>query len=402
MKYSGSVAGPLVSVVLPVYNREDTIARAINSVLNQTYTNLEIIVVDDCSTDQSLRKIREFQDDRISVIALNQNAGANAARNKGAMAAKGQFIAFQDSDDEWAEDKLEVQICDMVNRNLSASFCAHYLIENTGQSIVPKDYEDKEKYETGLTDVLAKHNVISTQTLVVGKGAFMAIGGFDEDMPRLQDYEFAIRLVQKEKIGYIARPLVSVYRMNESISTNMEVFGRAVALLLVKHGEFLNRESILSFFLQNELAAGDGSRLYEDCVQLQEILEKNQIDNVNILKYAVEYIARQNCQHNRVHGRLYESQLNRLESNHFVIYGAGNVAESIYAKLREKGVYPKCFLVTGSQEREMIEKTPIYRLDEWMDTEIMVVVGVASALQGEIIDGLLQRNYRHIVCYPYL
>ena len=240
MKYSGIEETPLVSVVLPVYNREDTIARAINSVLNQSYTNVELIIVDDCSTDHSLRVAHEFQDDRVNVIALQQNVGANSARNKGAMEAQGQYIAFQDSDDEWFRDKLETQIRDMVDRKLTASFCAHYLIDGVGSTIIPKDYTDQEKYEAGLINVLVTRNVISTQTLVVRRDAFMAVGGFDEDMPRLQDYEFAIRLVQKEQIGYIARPLVSVYRTNESISTNMEALGKAVALLLVKHGAFLN------------------------------------------------------------------------------------------------------------------------------------------------------------------
>ena len=108
MKYSGIEETPLVSVVLPVYNREDTIARAINSVLNQSYTNFELIIVDDCSTDDSLRVAHEFQDDRVNVIALQQNVGANSARNKGAMEAQGQYIAFQDSDDEWLDRKSVV------------------------------------------------------------------------------------------------------------------------------------------------------------------------------------------------------------------------------------------------------------------------------------------------------
>ena len=402
MKYSGIEETPLVSVVLPVYNREDTIARAINSVLNQSYTNVELIIVDDCSTDHSLRVAHEFQDDRVNVIALQQNVGANSARNKGAMEAQGQYIAFQDSDDEWFRDKLETQIRDMVDRKLTASFCAHYLIDGVGSTIIPKDYTDQEKYEAGLINVLVTRNVISTQTLVVRRDAFMAVGGFDEDMPRLQDHEFAIRLVQKEQIGYIARPLVSVYRTNESISTNMEALGKAVALLLVKHGAFLNRESVLSFFMKAEFTSRDGGCLYEDLTQLQNILEENHVTDINILKYAVEYAAEQNCLRNRVQCRLYENQLNRLESDHFVIFGAGNVAQIIYSELGNKGIYPKCFLVTGPKEREIIDKTPVYTMDEWEDVDIEVVVGVALTWQNEIIDGLLKRNYRHIICYPYL
>lgn len=208
---SSDLSAPLVSVVIPVYNRETTVGRAAASVLNQSYTNLELIIVDDCSNDNSLQVIHEFQDKRIIVITSEQNSGANAARNKGILAAKGQYVAFQDSDDEWVKDKLKIQMQDMINRDLSASFCAHCLIDGRIKRIVPDDYEDKLKYENELMNVLADCNVVSTQTLIVKRDVFDKIGYFDEEMPRLQDYEFVIRLAQKEKIGYIACPLVLVY-----------------------------------------------------------------------------------------------------------------------------------------------------------------------------------------------
>ncbi|MDE6946038.1 MAG: glycosyltransferase, partial [Anaeroplasmataceae bacterium] len=178
MKFS-EITTPLVSVVIPVYNRDDTVGRAISSVLNQSYKNFELIVVDDCSSDNSLKVICEFQDERIRVIALKRNLGANAARNKGIMEARGEYVAFQDSDDEWDKDKLQLQIKDMLSRNLLASFCAHRLIDSVRETIIPNDYDNKEKYETELADVLANHNVISTQTLVVRKDIFRIIGDFD-------------------------------------------------------------------------------------------------------------------------------------------------------------------------------------------------------------------------------
>ena len=136
----------MVSVIIPVYNRVDTIKRAIDSVLCQTYKNLELIIVDDCSNDNTLQVIREFQDKRMKVITSERNSGANAARNKGIMAAKGQYVAFQDSDDEWVQDKLKIQLQDMIDRDLSASFCAHCLIDGMSECIIPDDYEDKLKY----------------------------------------------------------------------------------------------------------------------------------------------------------------------------------------------------------------------------------------------------------------
>ena len=401
MKFS-EITVPLVSVVIPVYNREDTVGRAVSSILNQSYKNLELIIVDDCSNDNSLKVIREFRDERIRVVELKKNSGANAARNKGIMAARGQYIAFQDSDDEWDEDKLQIQMRDMLDKNLSACYCAHRLIDNAGETIVPEDYENKEKYETGLINVLANYNVMSTQTLIIRKNIFEIINDFDEEMPRLQDYEFAIRLVQKEKIGYIAQPLVSVYRTKKSISTNSEALQEAIALLLIKHRDFLNKESLISLFLYNELSAKDVSQLYVKCVQFQNVLAKKNIYDVNILEYVMGHIAQKYNLVNQVQERLYEHQMDELKSDKFVLYGAGYVAQKIYKKLKDKCIYPRCFLVTSDKKEERINGIPVYTVKEWADKEIMVVVGVAATSQNEIIDTLISKGYKHIICYPYL
>lgn len=404
MKFS-EIITPLVSVVIPVYNRDDTVGRAISSVLNQSYKNFELIVVDDCSSDNSLKVICEFQDERIRVIALKRNLGANAARNKGIMEARGEYVAFQDSDDEWDKDKLQLQIKDMLSRNLLASFCAHRLIDSVRETIIPNDYDNKEKYETELADVLANHNVISTQTLVVRKDIFRIIGDFDEEMPRLQDYEFVIRLVQREKIGYIAQPLVSVYRTQISISTNTEALQQAIILLLKKHGDFLDKESLISLFWDtelNELDLGETTRLYANCVQFQNMLAKDNIYDVNITEYVVERLAQKYCLNNHLKKRLYEHRMSELESDNFVLYGTGYVAQKICRELKDKSIYPRGFLVTKNKKEEAINGIPVYTVEEWNNRDILVVVGVALTLQNEIVDTLICKGYKHIFCYPYL
>lgn len=102
----------LVSVVIPVYNRADTIKRAVESVLEQTYKNVEIIIIDDGSTDGTIDQLKELEQMESSIRVFKQDhKGANAARNLGIEKARGGFIAFQDSDDEWLPSKLEKQIC---------------------------------------------------------------------------------------------------------------------------------------------------------------------------------------------------------------------------------------------------------------------------------------------------
>lgn len=98
---------PTVSVVIPTYNRAHLVGRAIQSVLNQTYQDFEIIVVDDGSTDNTEEVVKSFNDPRIRYIRHDQNRGGSAARNTGIKMARGEYIAFQDSDDEWLPEKLE-------------------------------------------------------------------------------------------------------------------------------------------------------------------------------------------------------------------------------------------------------------------------------------------------------
>lgn len=97
----------MVSVIIPSYNRENTIVRAVNSVLNQTYKDIEVIVVDDCSKDRTLELLSSIKDERLKFFKLEKNSGACVARNFGIEKANGEFIAFQDSDDEWLPEKLK-------------------------------------------------------------------------------------------------------------------------------------------------------------------------------------------------------------------------------------------------------------------------------------------------------
>ena len=112
--------GSLVSVIVPVYDCENFVGETIESVLNQTYNNLELILVDDCSRDNSLRIISEYasKDSRVKIIESRRNRGTAVAFNKGLSKAEGRYIALIDSDDLWVEDKLEKQIKFMREGNI--------------------------------------------------------------------------------------------------------------------------------------------------------------------------------------------------------------------------------------------------------------------------------------------
>ena len=128
---------PLVSVITPIYNSENFLEEAISSVLNQTYSNWELILVDDASTDGSGKIAQKFysEDSRITYEKLPENRGPAVARNRAIELAKGEYIAFLDSDDFWAPDKLEIQVDFMQRKTCDVSFSSYLLVDKEGNSL---------------------------------------------------------------------------------------------------------------------------------------------------------------------------------------------------------------------------------------------------------------------------
>lgn len=126
------MSAPLVSVIMPLYNCERYVREAVDSVLAQTYGNLELIVVDDCSSDASPQIIELYGDSRIRLLRHEVNRGAAAARNTAIEHARGDYIAFLDSDDAWYPDKLEKQMAFMDRKGAALSFTAYETIEEDG------------------------------------------------------------------------------------------------------------------------------------------------------------------------------------------------------------------------------------------------------------------------------
>lgn len=123
----------LVSIIVPVFNAEKFLKETINSVLNQTYENWELLLVNDKSTDKSTDIIKSFKDKRIKLIELKQNSGAAVARNTGIKAARGSFICFIDSDDLWKKTKIEKQVKFMKEKDSSFSFTSYEFADETGK-----------------------------------------------------------------------------------------------------------------------------------------------------------------------------------------------------------------------------------------------------------------------------
>lgn len=217
----------LVSVVIPTHNRDHCIKESIESVLNQSYKNLELFVVDDCSTDDTDAVIADIKDDRLKYIKLDKNMGANAARNIGIERAKGKYIAFNDSDDCWHSDKLykQMKYMKLLERTehapIGAVYCGFERIKD-GESLgmIP-DFSSQGEHIIGyIYEYMQSHMFISTQTLLFNREILKEVGQFNESLKRLQDWELMLRVAAKYKIMPIQESLVDVKVSGDALSNN--------------------------------------------------------------------------------------------------------------------------------------------------------------------------------------
>lgn len=229
---SGGGEKELVSVVIPTYNRAGSIYESCQSVLGQTYSSIELIVVDDCSEDNTEEIVRGIKDPRVRYIRHERNQGACAARNTGIQEARGTYIAFQDSDDYWFPEKLEKQMKALQSSDAEICFCGYIHKESEKVQVRgPSCY-----YRPGIQKQdLATVFGIGTQTLLI-KRVVLLKNLFDQEMPRFQDLELLLRLVHRYRVYYCDEALVLYRTGKDSISANGERLVRACSLLLEKHG----------------------------------------------------------------------------------------------------------------------------------------------------------------------
>lgn len=189
---------PLVSVVIPTYNRGELILKTIGSVLNQTYKNIEIIIVDDNSTDNTKKIISTLSDPRINYIKLERNTKGREARNRGIMESKGKFIAFLDSDDCWLPNKIESQLKYMYCKanNLDNILCFTDLIQDNGRWKKRKTNKSFHRETNIMEYILAENNIVQTSTYIIS--TILAQDTlFNPTLPKHQDWDFCLRLTRK-------------------------------------------------------------------------------------------------------------------------------------------------------------------------------------------------------------
>ncbi|PWL95931.1 MAG: hypothetical protein DBY13_00970 [Lachnospiraceae bacterium] len=391
----------LVSVIIPLYNRQDTIQRAVDSVLSQSYSNIEVLVVDDGSTDHSIEMLEKYHNDnRVRIFCQEYNQGANAARNRGIREAKGDYIAFHDSDDEWLPDKLEKQIKRMEYGDFQVSFCAFKRQYPKTIQIIPdiSEYLSSDK----IKERLKKANIVGTPTLVIHREVVHEIGIFDEEMPRLQDYELAIRIAKKYDICFVNEVLVIEYQLDDCISLNQKSLHEAYALLLKKHSDFLDIGYIWNQYLEtgNEITSQniDWDKLDE---VIGDITKRNGFcTKDDLYKAAINQISEKYFRMKYYEEQKFKNILNKLVSEKFVVYGAGFFARQAADMLEKRNLLPKYFIVSSKDGTDSMNNIPVIQLSEWNEPDMIVILAVSGKAQEKIIADLQKKGRYNYYIYP--
>ena len=224
---------PLVSVILCVYNGERFLGETIRSVLDQTYRNLELVIVDDASTDGTPEIIRGFDDPRIVAVRNDENQHISFSTNRGIFLAKGQYIAIIDSDDRWLPEKTEKQVS-WLEKHPETGFCFTWaqIVDENGrplgeeaESWVKLFRQENRSREQWLHDLILQGNCLCHPSVMYRREALEAIGPgpYDITLAQLMDFEIYLRLLEKTEIHILTEELVLCRRVQEENHSNSAV-----------------------------------------------------------------------------------------------------------------------------------------------------------------------------------
>jgi len=244
---------PLVSIVIPTFNRAATLKRALASILHQTYHNTEIIVVDGPSNDGTEEVVKGFGRN-IRYIKEMVPKGAGAARNKGLKAARGEYIAFQDSDNEWIAEKLEKQMKEFASasKETGVVYTGYLKINGIKKEYYPQKYIRKK--EGDIHEELLVENFIGCQTIVAKIECFARAGEFDENLPTNEDWELFLRISKYYHFACIDEPMVLSYIQPDSISADLgKIVIASKSTLKAHYEEYSRSRHLLSHFYFNNI-----------------------------------------------------------------------------------------------------------------------------------------------------
>ncbi len=268
-----------ISVVIPTFNRKNRVIQAIESVCNQTHPPSQVVVVDDGSTDDTAQMI---QNSYPEITLLEQcNRGVSAARNAGIAVAKGDWIAFLDSDDRWLPEKLARQVAELKRcEGVQLCHCDEIWIRN-GRRVNPRNVHKKRGGH--IFEHCLPRCCISPSATLMRRGLFSELGEFDETLPACEDYDYWLRLCTHYPVHYIDEPLLVKYGGHSDqlskMHWGMDRFRIRVLMRLLKSGTLSSEQesSTLAVLRKKVSVYGNGARRrgrMEEVNKLQKELDE--------------------------------------------------------------------------------------------------------------------------------
>ena len=272
----------LISVIIPTYNRADLIEETINSVLNQTYQNFEILIIDDGSTDNTKAVVGSFKNNRIRYIWQKHGGFPGLTRNNGIKVARGEYVAFLDSDDLWLPQKLDKQI-DAFEKN------PNILLVSTNGIKFPSNYVQKffsiQDNKIMFFRELLKKNLVITSSILMKRSVIKNIGLMDESLRNMQDYDYWLKILKyKDKSILILRNILIKYRIHESNITEQNL-NKYPKYLLKRYKIYLYIYSKFHDYDQNYIKSILRDRLYHvKLSQMEQSILQKRISQYNLIK----------------------------------------------------------------------------------------------------------------------
>lgn len=276
----------LVSAVITTKNRLENLKRAIDSVLSQSYPNIECIVVSDASIDGTDDYCKNRSDIRYIPIQPNESRGGNYARNLGINASKGKYVAFLDDDDAWLPEKIDKQVKLLEEKKCECVYCLRVIEKVIDGHVVSRSNEKLTyKIEGDISKNIFRHFITSTSCILATRNVLNLIGGFDEQLFKIQEYELLIRISQLTPIFYChGNPLV-IYTRNLSdrarVSNDPTKLPVARKYVDNKHKQLLKNAGLYNRLLHFDWMS---TALYKSAVRSNNIIHR--------LKYAPYYYIR--------------------------------------------------------------------------------------------------------------
>jgi len=235
-----------VSIITPCYNSAEYISDCIDSVVNQSYQNWEMIIIDDNSSDQSVKLIKKkiSSEDRIKLIELKENIGSAMARNKAMKAAKGRFIAFLDSDDKWYSNKLSLQIDYMKTNKIFFSFTSYDIINNNGNP-TNKVISVPEKITH---NQYLKNTIIGCLTVIIDTKNIRI--PLMKDIRTSQDMILWLEILKNERYAFGLNQVLASYRISSNSNTRNKLFAAVDVWRVYRNYERLNIINSFYNFMQ--------------------------------------------------------------------------------------------------------------------------------------------------------